>query len=345
MQGAMNVPAVKYKTTSDNYSIAYAVSGSGVPFVLAPPAFSHIQVVWNWEERGALLTGLSERFRLVQFDPRGQGMSACELPPDFCLDHYSFDLEAVVDVAGDDRFILASTCLFSHAALKYAVAHPERLAGLVLFTTAISNWPLQRIAALADENWDLFLWSRLPPGLPPEKGQAKVEELRALIPKQNLVKRYQECAPSDVSAILPFVTTPTLVVHPRGNILLNYTAGVQLACAIPNAQLALVDSNDPGDLFGRSEEVLTAIDAFVASLPLDHSAEVITELRPEVSLTPRQDEVLRLIVQGKTNREIAQLLVLSLRTVERHIEDIYGRLGVRNRSEATAYGMRSVTAK
>ncbi len=57
------------------------------------------------------------------------------------------------------------------------------------------------------------------------------------------------------------------------------------------------------------------------------------------NLTERQWEVLRLLGQGKTNREIAQTLVLSDRTVQRHIADIYDKIGARNRSEATAFVM------
>jgi ATP/maltotriose-dependent transcriptional regulator MalT len=57
------------------------------------------------------------------------------------------------------------------------------------------------------------------------------------------------------------------------------------------------------------------------------------------NLTERQWEVLQLLAQGKTNREIAQALVLSDRTVQRHIADIYDKIGARNRSEATAFVM------
>jgi DNA-binding NarL/FixJ family response regulator len=60
------------------------------------------------------------------------------------------------------------------------------------------------------------------------------------------------------------------------------------------------------------------------------------------NLTERQWEVLQLLAQGKTNREIAQALVLSERTVQRHIADIYGKIGARNRSEATAFAMSQV---
>ncbi len=57
------------------------------------------------------------------------------------------------------------------------------------------------------------------------------------------------------------------------------------------------------------------------------------------NMTERQWEVLRLLAQGKTNHEIAQALVLSERTVQRHIANIYDKTGVRNRSEATAFAM------
>ena len=57
------------------------------------------------------------------------------------------------------------------------------------------------------------------------------------------------------------------------------------------------------------------------------------------ALSDRKIEVLRLIVQGKTNREIAEALVLSERTVQRHIADLYRAIDVRNRAEATAYGI------
>ena len=56
-------------------------------------------------------------------------------------------------------------------------------------------------------------------------------------------------------------------------------------------------------------------------------------------LTAREVEVLRLIAQGRTNREIASQLVLSQRTVQRHISNLYAKIEVRNRSQATAFAL------
>jgi DNA-binding NarL/FixJ family response regulator len=57
-------------------------------------------------------------------------------------------------------------------------------------------------------------------------------------------------------------------------------------------------------------------------------------------LTPRELEVLKLIAEGRTSKEIADLLVLSIKTVERHRADILHRLGMRDRVDLTRYAIR-----
>jgi DNA-binding CsgD family transcriptional regulator len=57
-------------------------------------------------------------------------------------------------------------------------------------------------------------------------------------------------------------------------------------------------------------------------------------------LTPRQVQVLRLVATGRTNRHIARELFISERTVERHVSDIFRKLGVSSRSAATAWAHR-----
>ncbi len=57
-------------------------------------------------------------------------------------------------------------------------------------------------------------------------------------------------------------------------------------------------------------------------------------------LTPRELEILKLVAEGRTSNEIADLLVLSVKTVERHRADILHRLGVRDRVELTRYAIR-----
>ena len=54
-------------------------------------------------------------------------------------------------------------------------------------------------------------------------------------------------------------------------------------------------------------------------------------------MTPRELQVLRLLATGKTNRSIAQDLVLAEKTVDRHVTNTFAKLGVTSRAAATAY--------
>jgi DNA-binding NarL/FixJ family response regulator len=62
--------------------------------------------------------------------------------------------------------------------------------------------------------------------------------------------------------------------------------------------------------------------------------------RPAMSLTPRQRQVLSLMAEGKTTREIAYELGLSPFTVKNYIERIYERLGALDRVQAVSMAMR-----
>ena len=57
-------------------------------------------------------------------------------------------------------------------------------------------------------------------------------------------------------------------------------------------------------------------------------------------LTAREAEVLRLVAAGLTNKEIAAELVLSVPTVERHVANIYGKIGASRRYEALAFAQK-----
>jgi ATP/maltotriose-dependent transcriptional regulator MalT len=57
-------------------------------------------------------------------------------------------------------------------------------------------------------------------------------------------------------------------------------------------------------------------------------------------LTARELQVLRLVATGKTNHAIATALVLAEKTVDRHVSNIYSKLGVSSRAAATAYAYR-----
>ncbi|QXX76592.1 response regulator transcription factor [Methylovirgula sp. HY1] len=59
-------------------------------------------------------------------------------------------------------------------------------------------------------------------------------------------------------------------------------------------------------------------------------------LRQTLSITAREAEVLLWIARGKSNRNVAEILNISARTVDKHLEQIYTKLGIENRASATA---------
>jgi DNA-binding response OmpR family regulator/DNA-binding CsgD family transcriptional regulator len=75
---------------------------------------------------------------------------------------------------------------------------------------------------------------------------------------------------------------------------------------------------------------------FLLRLAKDASADMPAEFSSELGLTTREGEVLSWLSKGKTNRDIAQILGLSPRTVDKHLEQIYAKLGVENRTAAAA---------
>jgi DNA-binding NarL/FixJ family response regulator len=75
---------------------------------------------------------------------------------------------------------------------------------------------------------------------------------------------------------------------------------------------------------------------FLLRLAKESGSDLPAEFSSELGLTSREGEVLSWLSKGKTNRDIAQILGLSPRTVDKHLEQIYAKLGVENRTAAAA---------
>jgi predicted ATPase/DNA-binding CsgD family transcriptional regulator len=90
---------------------------------------------------------------------------------------------------------------------------------------------------------------------------------------------------------------------------------------------------------GRTLSPAEAIEIALKGLG-DEPAVSSAPLLPHGPLTPRELDVLRLLVEGKSDREIAADLFISHHTVMRHVSNILGKLGVESRTAAATYAMR-----
>jgi len=124
----------------------------------------------------------------------------------------------------------------------------------------------------------------------------------------------------------------------------------ELAWTCYNYAETLVQRHYPGDQ-ARAISLLDESVAIAQELGIRPLAERVLALQeraasqPETpptypdGLTQREVEVLCLIATGKSNSEIAEALVLSVRTVERHITNIYAKINARGRADATSYAI------
>lgn len=90
---------------------------------------------------------------------------------------------------------------------------------------------------------------------------------------------------------------------------------------------------------GYAERALATAERIGMRPAARRAKEVLAELRKDhsVKLTPREREVLALIADGRSNREMAGELVLSERTIETHVANVLGKLGLANRTQAAAW--------
>jgi DNA-binding NarL/FixJ family response regulator len=108
---------------------------------------------------------------------------------------------------------------------------------------------------------------------------------------------------------------------------------------------ALGAAGERGAAVEALREAEAALDGFGALRARDEAARELRRLGHRVlrpareatagPLTAREREIAGLIAAGRTNREVAEQLVLSVRTIDAHLRNIYGKLGVRSRVELT----------
>jgi DNA-binding CsgD family transcriptional regulator len=96
----------------------------------------------------------------------------------------------------------------------------------------------------------------------------------------------------------------------------------------------LGDADGAAAEFGAARHVFEELGAQPEIRRLD---SLLGEPSPPGGLTPREIDILRLVATGKTNRAIGDELVISEKTVARHVSNIFDKLGVSSRAAATAY--------
>lgn len=349
----MDGPLVRYVSTADGVSIAYWKLGQGPPLVQLPSLpHSHIRMEWETPEwrRGYELAA-AER-TMVRYDGRGTGLSQRDVY-DFSLEAMIADLDAVLGDLGAENVALFGVSNTCPVAIAYAVRYPDRVSDLILWCPVVdasvhrTNPMLQAARHVMETDWEMFSetvahalvgWSE------PEAARRFAGLIRAGITQETALALVPALHEFNVWDQLPRVHCRTLVLHRPGLPLLPPGTAERVAASIPDAQLALFEGSSSVPYVGDWRAIIRAIAGFLGMpLPASGAKTGRRALRllsmENESLTPRERQVVDLVARGLTNRQIAEELYLSEKTVGNHIGRILVKLDLRSRTQMAVYAV------
>jgi pimeloyl-ACP methyl ester carboxylesterase/DNA-binding CsgD family transcriptional regulator len=348
-------PAIQFATTSDGVRIAYVSLGDGPAVVWASNIYGEAN---GYRVGFPQIREITDRlvslgWRVVRYDVRGMGLSERDVP-DLSLDGRVRDLTAVVSHLRLDRFALAGVDVGAATAIAYAVEHPASVSHLILLSPWASGARYLAIPELraanaassgSDREWKLFVKihasvaMRFKDNPCPQNPEVLMQATSA----SGFFAFNAATARIDITSLLPQVTAPTLVSHEPAFVFGSFELCQEVAAGIPNAQFIIVKENSIAGL--EHDENIAAIDAFLRSGIVAGSrarppGAMVTPSLPPDGLTPREVQVLRRVAAGSTNKKIAGDLGVAVSTVERHLVNLYTKIGARGRADAIAYALR-----
>jgi pimeloyl-ACP methyl ester carboxylesterase/DNA-binding CsgD family transcriptional regulator len=334
---------IRYARTSDGVNIAYFAVGSGPLLINLPaPPFGNVELSWRIDEFREQFEAAARFLTFAQYDPRGFGMSDRDVS-EFSLQAMVRDIEAVVDALGHDRLAIATWDQCAMPVLAYAAVHPERVIALVLregFGRGAAGADGALGLDLARDHWDLFVRSMADRtiNLVSVSGLAQMHDLmRRTATPETFIRYARSWLKWDVFDVLDRVTVPVLVINDSGT---HEDASRALAAALPRG--SLVVNRISRGVRSPSEDAFREFlaSAFAGEAPNAVDAAVDVGETADPGLTPREVEILRLVVDGKSGKEIAMALVLSPRTVERLIATIYRQTDTHGRAPLAGCALR-----
>ena len=326
-------PRVRYAQGKAGQKVAFTEFGHGPALIEVPHIqMCHLNLEWKLPAVRHWCQWIAQRHRLIRFDNCGSGLSSEQLGG-FSLDSLADDVTTVVSSLGLSQFALFGRITGGLPAIVYAARYPEHVTHLVLWNSFAdhrrhgSQARMKAVLDVAASDWQLFTESISQAALgwqDSSTARAWAEVLRAAGTQEDFLRYLDARAAWDVGNLLEKIRAKTLVLYDEQNQLVSAERSQELAARIPEAQLFAVqgDGGMPG-----AEAILVINDFLEPDKPTDLELPF---------LTPRENEVVSLLATGASNRTIAQNLAISVNTVNRHLTNIFGKLGVSNRTEAIA---------
>jgi pimeloyl-ACP methyl ester carboxylesterase/DNA-binding CsgD family transcriptional regulator len=327
----VQLPQTRYAKSGD-VRIAYQVVGHGaIDLVFVPGFVSNLDIHWEDPGYAHLLRRLSAFTRLILLDKRGTGLSdrvdIRHLPS---LETRMDDVRAVLDAVGSQRAAVLGASEGGPMSILFAATYPERTRALLLYGAYahFHSWvlPPDKLEAFierAEATWG--------------SGQSLVAFAPAMLQYPRFCEwwaRFERVGASpaatvalarmnaeiDVRPVLPAVRVPTLVVHRRDDVRVNFKGGQYLARQIAGAKFVEIPGSDHPIWVGDVDRVVDEIEEFLtgARPRTDHDRVLATVVASDIVDTVRS-------AQELGDRRWVELMHDHRRAVEARLERFRGR--------------------
>jgi pimeloyl-ACP methyl ester carboxylesterase len=233
-------------------------AGDGIPVIFV---HSYAGNTEHWAPQLAHVRG--ER-RAVALDLRGHGKSAPPGDEDYAIESLAQDIAAVVDSLSLGRFVLVGHSLGGLAAVAYAGAHADRVAGLMLVATPgqVPTAQAQQVMTSMESNYETVMqdyWNTMLEGARPDVRSRLQSEMRT-IPKDASIKIIGSMFDYDPLPALQSYVGPTLIVYTPHN-----DSAHDLHKLLPNRSSQRVAGTSHWVHLDKPEEFNRALDEFLAA--------------------------------------------------------------------------------
>ncbi|TET99483.1 MAG: adenylate/guanylate cyclase domain-containing protein, partial [Dehalococcoidia bacterium] len=263
---------IQFVTGADGVSLAVATMGSGPALLIVPGWISHLELDWTWPQAHDLFERLARNHLLVRYDKRGTGLSDRDVS-NYSLEAQVDDLDAIINALGLRGVALLGYSQGGPISIAYAVQRPENVSHLILYGSYHDGKNLQvrdvvdAFMALLRADWGGYggaaMLEVFIPGAPPEARKIFAEYQRQAANAEDAVGTTVAALEYEITPLLPQVTTPTLVLHRRGDKAAPFQQGREIAARIPGARFVPLEGDIHVISLGDTEALISPIEDFL----------------------------------------------------------------------------------
>ena len=247
-------PHIQYCTTPDGISLAWSRIGHGPPIVRSLGWFTNIELEWQNDIGRGFWQAFGRNNEIIRYDARGIGMSQRDVE-ELSLETRLTDLKTVIDASGHEKVALVGLSEGGTTAIAYAATYPERVSHLILWGSFLSGIRGDE----SDEQWRGFIklipsgWGSdsdafrqiftalfLPDGTA-DHNRFFNQMQKASATAEIAVKTLVSIGRTDVTELARQVRAPTLIMHRKGDLVVDKKEAHKLAQTIPGARLMLLE--------------------------------------------------------------------------------------------------------